>query len=407
MPKTFKLAEKDSLKRDEYKAIWTNGGKHFEDADVFDIPMEDALAHPKSTEFFPVTVESMVREAIEPMLVVTQLLDRIQYTPGIQMSFGSVGALDAADIDESGEYPEHSLNFGPGAQIITIGKSGTAIKFTDEFKRYSQYDLINLHIRAMGRALARHKEAKAFAMFSAMGVVTHDNVTPGDSVFGSTTGYDSDGDANGGLSADNIIEAYGQVLMNGFYADAILVHPLTYTMFMVDPVLRAFALANGGGQWYNGWNGNAATQYPWSKGILGAQGPGLGKESSSSSPLDLGHGGATMKLPNYLDVPLKVLVSPFVPYNHSTKLTNIFMVDSKNLGALIVDEEATMEEVPDRLRDITKIKIRERYALAPYHEGNAIAVLKNVKVTPNRLVMPVQATLDSFTEHDRTTTPLQ
>jgi len=390
------------LSLQDYVSVWRSGAYQTEDGDLFDVQMEDALAHPSSTTFFPITIETMVREAIEPLLIGTSLLQRINYKPGMQISFPSIGAITADDINEAGEYPEYSLNFGPGSQIITIGKSGVAIKYTDEMKRYSQYDMLGIYLKAMGRALARHKESKIFSMFSGLGVVTHDNTTPGSSIYGKTRARALDGTANGGLIADDIYEAYGTVLQNGFTPNAIIVHPLTYTMFLSDPVMRAFALNHGGGTWFNGWTGNGQSEYPWSRGIQGAMGPGPGRVTSSTDPKTINNPTAKMKLPDYLGLSLNIIVSPFVPYNHSTKLTDIYMVDTNNIGALIVDEEPTMEEIPDRLRDITKIKIRERYAIAPFNEGNAISVMKNVKVIANELIVPAQATVADVTTLSRT-----
>jgi len=399
----FKLADQ-KLKAKDYVKVWKTGTFEAEDGMVHEVEMEDALSHPNSTQFFPITIETIVREAIEPVLIGAQLLEQIQYTPGLQMTtFPSTGAITADDVNESGEYPEYTLNFGPGHQIITIGKSGIACKFTEELLRYSQYDVLGMYLKAMGRALARHKESKIWAMFSLMGVTTHDNANPGASVFGTTTGYDYDGSANGSVTLDDIYEAYGQVLANGFTPNALIVHPLTFTMFLTDPVMRSFALNHGGGSWMNGWQGNAQTQYPWNRGAMGKMGPGPEKETPASDPISLPN-NAKLKMPDYFGLgQLQIIVSPFVPYDHATKTTDIYLVDTANIGALITDELPVVDEIPDKYRDLTKIKIRERYAIAPFNEGNAVACMKNVKVTPNKLVAPTQITLSksTFTPHNR------
>ena len=43
--------------------------------------------------------------------------------------------------------------------------------------------------------------------------------------------------------------------------------------------------------------------------------------------------------------------------------------------------------------DIRKIKLRERYGIGILNEGKAIAVLKNVHVVPNEVVLPAQANI--------------
>lgn len=42
------------------------------------------------------------------------------------------------------------------------------------------------------------------------------------------------------------------------------------------------------------------------------------------------------QLPNYLGLPFRILVSPFVHFDPDTRLTDILMFNSKNLGAIIV-----------------------------------------------------------------------
>jgi len=395
----FKLKDMKDLSQEQYSSVWKNNGLFIDETsgESYPIEMEDALSHPNSTQFFQITIENLVREAIEPQLIGATLLERIQYKPGMQMSYGAIGAFVADDIDESGEYPEVSVNFGPGAQGITIGKAGIAMKFSDEWRRYSLYDQLGLYVKKMGQALARHKEKKIFSMLTRMGVVTHDNVAPSSSIFGNTNGYDVDGTANGSLTIDDIYQAYGQLLQNGFVPNALLVHPLTYTMFLTDPQLRAFALNHGGGSWFNGWSGNPLNSYPFDRGIMSKAGPGTSNQSNTVANLPEYNGQGAPKLPGYIGFPLQVIVCPYIPYNPVSKLANIFLVDTNNLGALIVDEEATMEEVPDRVRDLHFLKIRERYQVVPYNEGAAVGVFKNVKITPNKLVVPVQPTISTFT----------
>lgn len=384
----------------EFEFAFRNNGVLADQTDakqgeIVRVHMQDALSHPDSTAYFPTVVENYVREAIEPVLIGAKILNRINYKSGQVITLPSVGAMTAADIPEGAEYPEKSVNIGPGAQITTIGKSGLAVKVSEECLRYSQYDVLSLNLRAAGRALARHKEQKIWDMVSRTGVVTHDNVHPEASVYGATSGRSYSGAGNGAITMDNFYEAYGTVLMNGFTPNAIIVHPLTFTMFLTDPVMRTFALMSGNmSQWFNGWTGNAQNQYPWGRGIMGAMGPGPERISDVGATPDVTQFqgiSAAPKLPDYLGLNLSIIVSPYVPYNHQTKLTDIFVVDTNNIGALIVDEEVIMDEIPDKLRDLKKIKLRERYAIAHLNEGNAAAVMKNVRVTANELILPAIA----------------
>lgn len=390
----------------EFELLWRSNGYTVETPVegedkkpvLVQVPMKDALSSPDAPYFFQVTVENFVREAVEPVLVGAKLLQRINYKAGQIITLPSVGATYAADIDEGSEYPERSLNFGPGVKIATIGKSGLAIKVTEEMLRYSQYDVIALNLRAAGRALARHKEQKIWSMLSKVGTVTHDNHAPSDSVFGVTTGRNITGAANGSVNIDNIYEAYGQMMLNGFVANALVVHPMTFVMFATDPYLKHLALSGNGGAYFNGPAGIMNSD-PWAAGQLGKFAPqsqngthpnALAGNYSPNIQLNQGITEG-LKLPNYLGLPLTVIVSPFVPYNPATRLTDIYMVDTNNIGALIVDEEPTMDTIEDKLRDLTKIKIRERYAIAPLNDGKGVCVMKNVKVTGNQLITPALA----------------
>lgn len=373
------------------------------------VEIKDALSTPNAPMFFPKVIEQVVREAAEPLLVGTSLLQRINYSgKGQTITFGATGALTAADIAEGQEYPIRQLQSGAGTVRAEIGKVGLAVQVTEEMIRYSQWDVIGLHLRAAGRALARHKEVKVFNHIRSHGVAVFDNVRPTQSLLGVTTGRDLDGAANGSLTMDDLFDAYAQVLMQGYMVDTLLVHPLTWVMFVKDPVLRSFVLANGGGTFFASWTGNPGARF-WE----GSSQSGLGMATGMTmNPGQTSTGGtppagltptpllsypqtltSAPQIPNYFNVPMRIIVSPFVPFDPRRKLTDIYLFDSRELGALIVDEEIMTEEWDDPSVDIKKIKMRERYAIAILQEGQAIAKIMNVHVVPNEIVLPAQSTI--------------
>ena len=73
------------------------------------------------------------------------------------------------------------------------------------------------------------------------------------------------------------------------------------------------------------------------------------------------------------------------------------MMDTTELGAIIVNEDPTSEEWTDPARDITKIKVRERYGMVLFNEGLAISVAKNVSIEPNEIVLPPQTIISGVT----------
>lgn len=381
--------------------LWRNNGTQVNGERV---KLEDALSVPNAPLLMPKVISNIVKEAQEPLLVGTSLMQRINYSYGQTITFPAVGALQAADIAEGQEYPERSLQMGGSTVTASIGKSGVAVKVTDEMIRYSQFDVIGMHLRAAGRALARHKEVKIFNHIRAMGVPVFDNVNPTKSLKGVMTGRDLSGAGNGSVTMDDIFDAYAQIITQGFFPNTLLMHPLTWTMFVKDATLRSFVLQNGGGAFFANWTGNPAARAPWDNSSQGGLGLSSGQTitpanaTSGDQPSPLAAYPQTLnsapQLPGYMNIPFRVIVSPFVPYDPRRQLTDIYMFDSSELGVLIVDEEVTTEEFDDPKVDIRKIKLRERYGIGILNEGKAIATLKNVHVVPNEVVLPAQARLD-------------
>ena len=69
-------------------------------------------------------------------------------------------------------------------------------------------------------------------------------------------------------------------------------------------------------------------------------------------------------LPNYLGLPFQILVSPFMPFNPDTKVTNIMMFNSQNLGALVVKEDPHVNAWDDARYGIQEMTIEESESVA-------------------------------------------
>ncbi len=379
----------------EFEFVWRNNG--YLPGAKDQVKIEDALSVADSPMWMPRVIQNVVREAVEPLLVGTSLLQRINYSYGQTITFGSIGAMVADDIAEGQEYPERKLNIGGGTITCTVGKSGLAVKVTTEMIRYSQYDVIGMHLRAAGRALARHKEYKIFQMISNLGMITHDNATPANSFFGVTHGRALDGSANGSMLLDDLFDCFAQIITQGFQPNTILIHPLTWVMFVKDAHLRALALAAGRNTWFGSWQGQPMGRAPW-EAMNGGLGPSAGQHiDPATTPIE-GYPQTITSAPNFPDLgfpfPFRVVVSPFMRFDPVNKLTDILVFDSNELGVIVVDEDVTTEDFDDPSVDIRKIKIRERYGLAILNEGLAVGVMKNISIKPNALVLPARATID-------------
>jgi hypothetical protein len=363
----------------------------------------DILNTSNAGPLLPKVIVSIIKEAQEPLLIGTSLLDPLPYQYGQTVVFPAMGAMVAEDIPEGGEYPEHQPQLGGATVTANVGKVGMAFGFTEEMLRYSQFDLMGLYMRQAGRAMARHKEEKIFRHVLSMGVVCFDNADPSGSIFGVTTGRDLSGAANGSMIMDDLFDILAQMMHQGFMPNTILIHPLAWLMWVKDPTMRAFALQAGGGSFFQQWQGEVVKQFgpdngPQGKqGLSGGQGiiPGGAASGEASSGIEEYNQTMTSapSIPGYFPFPFRIIVSPFMPFDPDTLLTDIIVFQSGELGALLVDEDLTTDEWTDPRVDVRKIKLRERYGLGIYNEGLGVGVAKNIKIVPNQVVLPASATI--------------
>ena len=385
---------------------WKNNGRK---PDGSQIRIRDALAMWESPLYIPKVINNAVQEAVEPLLIATNLLQRIQYQPGTMVDLPVMGAVDGDfDVGEEESYPELRVAYGPGAEIGAIGKQGVAVKFTEEVLRYSQFDVITMAVKQAGRALARNKEEKIFNMWYKVAHVTHDNLHPENSAFGTTTGRDMTGAQNGTITMDDVFEMFAGVMHNGFTPNMLLLHPLTWLMFVQDAQLRAFAQMTQTPFFGSQWTGNmGVTDFPSYRGGMGVSGHqnlahpqqamnGAGFDNDGNpipnSPLDFSQNLTSAPvLPNYLGIPFRIVISPFVPYDASANTTSILMADSNELGFYVEEHPLQTTEWTDPEKDILKIKMKERFTLREKNRGLGLAIAKNVVVGANQIILPAQA----------------
>jgi len=66
----------------------------------------------------PTTVQTIVREALEPaLLIVPNMFQTINLTQGRHVQIGAVGAMVAREIPETSEYPTQDLDIDGGMEI--------------------------------------------------------------------------------------------------------------------------------------------------------------------------------------------------------------------------------------------------------------------------------------------------
>lgn len=354
----------------------------------------DAVGTPDIRPLLQSSMEILIREPVEPLMVITGLFNRVQAAGlNTQVLAGAVGAVTAADIPEHGTYPETMFQLGGALQTAWIGKSGIAASFTDEALKYSTWDIMAMNLRLMGAALVRHKEQKASSFLRTLGTELYNNASPTTSMFGVCTGRGLDMQANGSLTVDDLFKAMAHMAEEGFQPDVLLLNPLFFYQFLMDPVMRAMMLAHGGGSYFENWRGNPGPLDPWNNGSMGAMGPSMGNRvtqgnnAAGATPTGIAgreHGMTSYsEIPGYFPWPFRIVVSPLVPFDAASQLGDIFLLSSGNVGFHLVDEEPTQVEWRNENVDAVKVKIRERYGFAVAHEGQGVGVLKNVKLARN------------------------
>jgi hypothetical protein len=403
----FVMTDVDQNNLIRLETIFRSGGHDPETGRKF--TLKDAMDVQNAAFLIPRAMTQMVQEGIEPLLIGTNLLTRIDYEEGMQTVFPAIEPLRAEEVADGADVPFVNINIG-GSQSysLTVKRHGLGLKIHERFLKDSTYPWINYWLRLAGNALARHKEEYIFSFITQLGTVVYDNnpdarlsSSPIQPVKGTTTGRNYKGVLNGSMTLDDVFDMYAQVMAQGFIPDTMLVHPMTWLMWVKDPVLREFAIQAGGGSYFANWSGNPASKGNdfYNKGGLGygqgqtatySNGIMTGGQASRESGLPQNQNSAPV-LPNYLGLPFRILVSPFVNYDPINRTTDILMFESRNLGALLVGEDAHVKDWNDPRYKLSYMAIEETYGFGILHEAQAVAVAKNVKVRPNEFVLPARS----------------
>ena len=112
------------------------------------------------------------------------------------------------------------------------------------------------------------------------------------------------------------------------------------------------------------------------------------KRELPTGSFQIGPGSIQGRLPFSFNVNL----SPFAPIDRDAKTFDMFCVDKNNVGVLIQKEDITTTQFVDASRDITNLKLIERYGFGTLHEGRAICSAKNISMaksfaTPERVIL--------------------
>ena len=375
-------------------AFMQKTGALTDSADKSEVKLKDILVNTDLSRLIPVAISEIVREAAEPELLATKLFTTINQKDGIFIQLPAVGAMDTIEeVAPGAEYGTEEITLGGGTSIrVDIRKYGVKLALTEEMIEQSQRDVIGQWLKAAGKAFARKKNRICFNLFEKQALTLVDNKAPARSVLGrALSGKDAQGKFNFSFSAEDFFDIYANMLQEGFAPKVIVMHPLMWGIWVKDPILCVWAWQNGSGPLFNGYDLQGVKRDEFFSGLGMSK---AGTRPGETVPPDF---KGKPILPNYLNVPFTIMVSPQVPFDPITKTSNIYFIDPENCGALVQSENINHHQWADPERDIQVIKLREKYGVAMLNEGRGVGVVKNVPLTVNRFadfgVTNVQTTI--------------
>jgi hypothetical protein len=359
---TYEQVAKADLKRSEDFAAGTLKPE--------DVRISDGTFFWNNPMLIPKVVADIVREPLEITPQITQLLTPLRFEGPFQsVMFPAVSssAFGSLDLAEGEPYPEAEMELG-GTVTATMGKVGVMVNFTDETIRFSQWDVMAMHLRMAGTALVRWKEQKCADHLFSQGTVYIDNSDP---AARHSTGRNAQFYFNGTISTYDLLNAYADMMNDGYVPDILLMHPVAWTIWAQDPTMRAWAFAHGGMP-YQRHLGQVGAVRQW---LVGEGRVG------STVPHDISQVATTQSnIPGLFPYPLRVVTSPFVPYDATDSTCSMLLADSTEIGILAVNEDVVTEDFRDPLRDINNVKMRERYAIQVLNEGQAIRTFAKIVI---------------------------
>jgi hypothetical protein len=312
------------------------------------VTIKEAFASSDAAALFPKVISRTLKEAAEPQLLVTPLLSTVRLGKGRSLEFPAVNAIQAAEIPEGQEYPEQALAFAKQVEG-KVSKKGVKLAFTEEVIADSLWDIVGLHVRAAGRAMARLKEQIALSRFKDAATIVFDNDSGS---YDDTTGRGIDGAANLTVTWDDIVDMAAVLMAENHVPTDFILHPLMWSVFLKDSIFHAGGSA-------------AAVNTSWGY-------RPQSKEGTLNSTAPMG---------------LNVIVSPFVSFtakNGSTPAkSDLFLIDRNEVGTLLVKDDMSTDQFDDPSRDIRSMKMKERYDIVMLGDGEGITVAKNVRLTRN------------------------
>jgi hypothetical protein len=338
------------------------------------IDMNEVLTTSDAQYLMPRVFSDILLKPVEPKYIGQSLLCKKISVPNTArlVEIPIIGAMRAGEVGEGQEYPGAGIPMRQYMEEIRIRRFGLIVEWTDDIVNDSNWDLGGLLMEAARNALNRQKEETIFNTAIEFATTLFDNGEAnassgggGYSLYGWTRGMANDAvTRNGTLAYDDILDAMAALIANGYTPTDILLHPMAWTTFASNPILRYHSVF-GGTLGANAWGpiGPEAVQQqiPWNIGVF----------LTPFAPIRLSQ------------VAYDEAGSSNSRISGSADHTDILVMDRETSLILAQREEAFIEDFRDPRRDINAMKVRERYGVGATNRGKSIVSIKNVKITRN------------------------
>lgn len=378
---------------------------------------QDAV-HSKDMQFlFPKVVSSIVIEHMEPQSNILGLYEKIRFQNGTSITFPVWSAGGSSINLFMGEEGEPNELTGDLSSFVTAstGKVGIKASISEDTMRYSVIDLYALQIKWCGIALGRFKERLAVDnLFNAASsqVLFDNNLASTATPLGNTRGCNSAGQYNGTLSSYDLFDVYAHGLAQGQDLNTIIIHPLGWRALANNSVLRDRAYWNGGKIWEGPTGSDGRREI--GKGLQKMFNPGYQTKQVGAKDLAT-QATTTSGTIQVLGQPFNVIVSPFAPIRKlsqpatlagsgatiktGTYVCDILMIDPRDVGYLIVDQELYTREEERLFQQIKETAFIERYGFGTANLRVGLYCLKNIVCSEGYdfLASPVTITTGGLT----------
>lgn len=268
-----------------------------------------------------------------------------------QIEFTDVGPISASFIAQNQQYPVATLDFAQSMVSTRTQRVGVMVPLPEGLMRSSQWDIMRIALTAVSRAIDRFEEELLFRAATSSAQVVFDN-----SGANQTTGKDADGITNNlSFSYYDLVKMTGAVVAKRFTPDTVMTHPMAWSIFALDPLIRAQFLH--GGQ--------------------------IGQSIWSTAP----------QFDQQMNLPFAMQYVPYFAVNFeesksvagkpASQVSDVYVFDRRNILYLLQGSQKEIDNFEEMRNDTTYIKGKKYTGVSARHDGNAIVVAKDVRLVRN------------------------